>query len=183
MSLIAMRPSADGDAPDLRRERAARLRIGIVHERMSGKVFSLQLHVERCAPLRHVDAVAGLVGGGFVGDRKVGREKRAVLVADRSTLESLGLRPGDLRENVTVDGLPDVTNLPPGTRVRVGGITLRVNGACEPCTHIGEMNGVPDPEAFRLSLIGRRGALCTVVAVDGPARVGDAVEVLVPSLP
>ncbi len=53
-----------------------------------------------------------------------------------------------------------------------------MSGPCEPCTHIGEMLGLADREAFRESLVGRRGALCTVVAVDGPARVGDAVEVV-----
>jgi len=54
-----------------------------------------------------------------------------------------------------------------------------VNGECEPCTHIGEMNGEPDVLGFQARLEGRRGAVCTVVAVDGPIRVGDPVEVLV----
>jgi MOSC domain-containing protein YiiM len=58
-------------------------------------------------------------------------------------------------------------------------VTLRVNAECEPCTHIGELNGQPDVEAFRAKLAGRRGASCTVVAADGPVRVGDLVSVLV----
>ena len=58
-------------------------------------------------------------------------------------------------------------------------MTLRVNGECEPCTHIGEMNGQADVEAFRVSLVRRRGALCTVVAAEAPIRVGDTVTVLV----
>ena len=38
---------------------------------------------------------------------------------------------------------------------------------------------LPDLEAFRVSLVGRRGALCTVIAADRPIRVGDPVAVLV----
>ena len=72
-----------------------------------------------------------------------------------------------------------MTNLPVDSELRIGGVTLRVNGPCEPCTHIGELLGVPDREAFRVSLLGRRGALCTVSAVTGAIRVGDPVEVLV----
>jgi MOSC domain-containing protein YiiM len=100
------------------------------------------------------------------------------VVADRSAHEALGLQPGDLREQITIEGLPGVTTLPPGTELRIGALTLRVNGEAAPCTHIGEMLGVDDVLAFQASLAGRRGAECTVVAADGPVRVGDAVGVL-----
>jgi MOSC domain-containing protein YiiM len=102
-----------------------------------------------------------------------------VLVINRATLDALHLAPGDLREEITIEGLPDVTNLPVDSELRIGGVTLRVGGPCEPCTHIGELLGVPDREAFRRSLLGRRGALCTVSAASGPIRVGDPVDVLV----
>ena len=78
----------------------------------------------------------------------------------------------------TVEGLPDLSQLGHETELRVGGITLRVNGEAEPCTHIGEMLGVDDVVAFQASLAGRRGATCTVIAVDGRVRIGDAVVVL-----
>ena len=55
-------------------------------------------------------------------------------------------------------------------------LTLRVNGACDPCTHIGEMNGIADPDEFQSMLEGRRGLVCTVVRADGPVRVGDPVN-------
>lgn len=146
---------------------------------MSARVVSLQLHTAHGvipAPAREVTAS---VGAGIEGDSHGGRPKRAVLVIDRSTHDALGLRPGDLREQITIDGLPEVTALAEGTALRIGGVTLRVNGECEPCTHIGEMNGQADVEAFRVSLVGRRGALCTVVAAEGPIRIGDPVTVLV----
>jgi MOSC domain-containing protein YiiM len=145
---------------------------------VKAQVVSLQLHESHGAPLRPVREVAGRVGGGIEGDSHVDRPKRAVVIADRSTHEALGLVPGDLREQITVDGLPGVSLLAPDTEIRVGGLTLRVVGECEPCTHIGEMAGVDDVEAFQASLQGRRGAVCTVIAATGPVRIGDPVEVL-----
>jgi MOSC domain-containing protein YiiM len=146
---------------------------------MSAKVISLQLHTAHGVLPTPVREATANVDAGIEGDSHGGRPKRAVLVVDRSTHDALGLRPGDLREQITIDGLPDVTRLAEGTELRIGGVTLRVNGECEPCTHIGEMNGQTDVEAFRLSLVGRRGALCTVLVADGPIRIGDPVTVLV----
>jgi MOSC domain-containing protein YiiM len=146
---------------------------------MTGRVVSLQVRTEKHGMPTPVAEVVGRVGGGLERDVHAHRTSRAVLVIDRATLDALRLAPGDLREEITIDGLPDVTNLPVDTELRIGGVTLRVNGPCEPCTHIGELLGVPDPEEFRQSLLGRRGALCTVSAVAGPIRVGDPVELLV----
>ena len=149
---------------------------------MSARIVSLQLHTRNGSPCTPVEAVSGVVGGGIQGDSHFAKAHRSVLVLDRSTLDDLGLRPGDLREQVTIEGLRGVTTLEPGTLLRIGGITVRVNGPCKPCTHIGGMLEVDDPEAFRESLVGRRGAQCTVVEVAGPARVGDRVEIVSPAL-
>lgn len=145
---------------------------------MSGRVIALHVRSERSAAPAPMDQAVGRVDGGIEGDFHVAKKARSVLVVDRSTLDAFGLAPGALREQVTVEGLDGVTLVPEGTLLRVGGLTLRVNGECEPCTHIGELLGMEDPESFRVSLVGRRGAVCTVVAADGPARVGDPVEVV-----
>lgn len=146
---------------------------------MSARVIALHVRTEKHGVPTPVADVVGRVGGGLEGDVHAHRSSRAVLVVDRATLDALRLAPGDLREEITIQGLPDVTNLPVDSELRIGGVTLRVNGPCEPCTHIGDLLGVPDREAFRESLLGRRGALCTVSAVTGPIRVGDPAEVLV----
>jgi MOSC domain-containing protein YiiM len=146
---------------------------------MTGRVISLHLRTEKHGTPVPVAEVVGRVGGGLEGDVHAHRSSRAVLVIDRATVDALRLASGDLREEITIEGLPDVTNLPVDSELRIGGVTLRVNGPCEPCTHIGELLGNPDREAFRESLLGRRGALCTVSAVSGPIRVGDPVDVLV----
>jgi MOSC domain-containing protein YiiM len=146
---------------------------------MSARVVSLQIRTKKHGTPAPVAEVVGRVGGGLEGDIHAHRSSRSVLVIDRATLDALGLAAGDLREEITTLGLPDVTNLPVDSELRIGGVTLRVGGPCEPCTHIGELLGVPDREKFRQSLVGRRGALCTVTAISGPIRIGDAVEVLV----
>ena len=142
------------------------------------KVVSLQLHDGHGKPMRAVAEMQARVGGGIEGDSHVQRTKRAVTVVDLSTHESVGVKPGDLREQITVMGLPKLGDLAEGTYLRIGAITLRVNGPCDPCTHIGEMNGVADPDVFQSMLEGRRGLVCNVVAATGLVRVGDEVSVM-----
>jgi MOSC domain-containing protein YiiM len=142
------------------------------------KLIGLFLHERHGERPRAVTEVTGRVGGGIEGDSHAHRTTRAVVLVDRSTHEALDLEPGDLREQITTVGLPQVDRLPLGTELRIGGLTLRVTGVAEPCTHIGKLVGVADVPAFRASLVGRRGATCTVVAATGPAHVGDEVEVL-----
>jgi len=140
-------------------------------------VVSLQLHVGHGRPMRPVAEAPVRVGGGLEGDSHAARAKRAVTVVDRSTHDAVGVQPGDLREQVTVEGLPSLGSLAEGTLLRIGAITLRVNGPCDPCEHIGEMND-RDPQEFRALLDGRRGLVCNVLAADGPVRVGDEVSVM-----
>jgi MOSC domain-containing protein YiiM len=142
------------------------------------QVVSVQLHEGHGKPMRAVREAPVRVGGGIEGDSHAHRSKRAVTVVDRSTHDAVGVEPGDLREQITVEGLPSLGSLAAGTLLRIGLITLRVNGSCDPCTHIGEMNGIADPNEFQSMLEGRRGLVCNVVAADGPVRVGDAVTVL-----
>jgi len=141
------------------------------------RVVSLQLHVGHGRPMTPVSEAPVRVGGGLEGDSHAARSKRAVTIVDRSTHDAVGVKPGDLREQITVEGLPDLGSLAQGTRLRIGAITLRVNGPCDPCEHIGEMND-RDPQEFRARLEGRRGLVCNVVAADGPVRVGDGVSVM-----
>jgi MOSC domain-containing protein YiiM len=145
---------------------------------VNARVIGLHLHERHGEHPRAVGEAVGRIGGGLEGDSHAHRAKRAVVIVDRSAHEALGLQPGDLREQITTLGLPDVATLAPGTELRVGGLTLRVNGEAAPCTHIGEMLGVDDVRAFQASLVGRRGAECTVIAADGPVRIGDAALVL-----
>ena len=143
--------------------------------RVVGRVVSLQTKREHVAPLEQVDSFHATALG-LDGDRHAGREhgKRQVLLTEEADLRDLDLKPGDLREQLTVD-LPGLMSMPPGTRLQVGEAVLQLTGGCEPCTHIGEHLGAEDPDEFRRRLVGRRGMLARVVG-QGAIRRDDPVE-------
>jgi MOSC domain-containing protein YiiM len=146
-------------------------------------VISLQLHQAENQALIPVAQAQALLDLGLEGDshsqRGPGR-KRQVLILDASTADHFGLRPGDLREQITIRGLPEISILPPGRRLSIGEVSFEAVGDCTPCLHIGELLGVEDPEAFRQALDKRRGLLCRVVEVNGGGliRLGDSVELI-----
>jgi MOSC domain-containing protein YiiM len=146
---------------------------------LSGMVISLQIVPGNHAPVRYVQEVSAVPDEGLEGDWHRGHGRRSVLLMRSGDVRDLGIRPGDLREQITVD-LPGLMKLAPGSRLRVGPAVLEITKECAPCTHIGEHVGVEDVEAFRVSLEGRRGMLASVREVeDGePIRVGDLVEVV-----
>jgi MOSC domain-containing protein YiiM len=149
---------------------------------VNGSVVSIQLLKGHGQPQRPVSEVIALPSQGLEGDlhgktREDG--KRQVLLMDTESLEAMGLSPGDLRDQVTLE-LPGLQRLPAGTRLRIGQAELELTGPCEPCTHIGELLGKEDREAFRQSLEGRRGVLARVVTIrgEGRIRIGDPAVVL-----
>ncbi len=139
-----------------------------------GSVVALHPNRTRHRPLDRVDTVRATAQG-IEGDIHAGRSRgrRQVLLMDAGDLRTLGLCPGDLREQITVD-LPGLMALPVGTQLSVGDAELQITGPCEPCTHIGEHVGVGDPEALRERLRGRRGMPARVVDA-GLISVGDPV--------
>jgi MOSC domain-containing protein YiiM len=143
-----------------------------------GKVVSLQVVPGNHATAEFRDVVTAVEGKGIEGDWHFHRGNRAVLLIDQADLRDLDLRPGDLREQVTLQ-LDGLMSLPAGTRLRLGQATLELTKVCDPCTHIGEHVGVDDVESFRHRLQGRRGMLARVASVegDGRIRVGDRVRV------
>ncbi len=148
----------------------------------SGSVVGLQILGEHRQRPAAVSQVHALVDHGLDGDvhgKKNAGSGRQILIVDRSALQALGLRPGDLREQITVD-FPPLETLPSGTLLRIGQATCELTGPCEPCTHIGKMLGVPDAEKFQATLDGRRGQLARITAVDrdGTIRLGDPVAVI-----
>jgi MOSC domain-containing protein YiiM len=149
---------------------------------VTGRVASIQLlqaHGQRPRPVSEAVAVPGRGLDEDLHGKTREDGKRQVLLMDTETLDALGLSPGDLRDQITLD-LPGLQGLPEGTKLRVGQAELELTGPCEPCTHIGELLGKVDREAFRGSLVGRRGVLARVVAVtgDGRIRVGDPAELV-----
>ncbi len=143
-----------------------------------GTVTHLHVIPQHRGTPRSMREVRAVVDHGLEGDihSHKPRGRRQVLLVNAAVLTAVGLQPGDLREQITVD-CPTLDALPVGTFLHIGEVTFELAGACEPCTHIGTIAGIADPAALQAALEGRRGQLARVVAIEGNGtiRVGDPV--------
>jgi MOSC domain-containing protein YiiM len=118
-------------------------------------------------------ATANLIADlGIDGDKHASAaSKRQVLLADKEALDAVGLLPGTIKENVTLEGV-DVMRLPAGTRMRLGrSAVLEITGICEPCFRMDEIR-----EGLKAELEGRRGMVSRVVR-GGTITVGDPISI------
>src|SRR5437870_11934718 len=109
--------------------------------------------------MRLVPSANLITGLGIEGDKHaVATSDRQVLLADQEALDEVGVEPGTIKENLTVEGL-HVMGLPVGTRVRVGdSAVLEITKVCEPCFRMDEIR-----MGLKAELVGRRGMVARVV--------------------
>jgi hypothetical protein len=93
---------------------------------------------------------------------------RQVLIIPTRSLTEFNLNPGDLRENIVVDGL-DLHKLESGTVIRIGGVRIRLTFHCEPCRAIVDKVNLK-------KITHKRGVLGSFLN-NGFIKVGDAVVV------
>ena len=94
-----------------------------------------------------------------------------MLLVDREALDALGLLPGTIKENVTVEGL-NVMSLAPGTQIRLGSdAVLEITSVCEPCFRMDEIR-----MGLKGELVGRRGVNAVVVH-GGTINVSDPIAI------
>ena len=136
-----------------------------------GKIIHLQLKPAEGEPMRVVDQVEAIADRGLRDDANAGRSKRQVLIIERELLDEFQLPIGDVRENITVEGL-QLAGTPAGARMRVGQALLEFTLDCAPCEFIeGKRPGL------RKAMEGKRGTLFKVIE-SGTINVGDAIEVV-----
>jgi MOSC domain-containing protein YiiM len=122
-----------------------------------------------------VTAAKAIENLGLAGDRHAKADsKRQVLLIEAETLEKLGLRAGDVRENITTRGIA-LMELPIGARLRIGEAMLELAVQCEPCSLMDELR-----PGLRETLKGQRGMLARVTQ-SGTLSVGDAILIESPS--
>ncbi len=90
---------------------------------------------------------------------------------DVETLNKLDLKPGEIKENLTVRGL-DFSKLSIGQELHAGEAVLRITIPCDPCPRMEEIR-----EGLEDVLRGQRGWLCRVI-VAGKIRKGDRIEII-----
>ena len=118
------------------------------------------------------EAATAIADVGIEGDLHAQRGfARQVLIMDRETLDLLELSPGEIKENITVEGV-DLSSVRPGQVFFIGEeVTMEATGDCEPCGRMDEIR-----PGLRDRLQGRRGILAMVLN-GGEFRVGDIVRV------
>ncbi len=123
-------------------------------------------------PMKEVEEVEAIENKGLRGCIH-GRpgSKRQVLLMDVETLDKLDLKPGEIKENLTVSGL-DFSKLSIGQELQAGDARLRITIPCDPCPRMEEIR-----EGLEEVLRGQRGWLCRVI-VPGKIRKGDRIEVI-----
>ena len=98
-------------------------------------------------PVQEATAIAGK---GIEGDRScVEGNIRQVLFMDKETLDDLELEPGQIKENITTNGL-DIAKAQPGQVFFIGDqVTMEIVGQCEPCGSISYRRRESVPSARR----------------------------------
>ncbi|MBI1171599.1 MOSC domain-containing protein [bacterium] len=102
-------------------------------------------------------------------------------IAARMGLESLS--PTLLGATIVVEGIPDFSHVPPGSRLQASsGATLVVNLNNRPCTIPSRAIEAAHPgfgKAFKPAANGRRGVVAWVEA-EGPLTLGDSLRLHIP---
>jgi MOSC domain-containing protein YiiM len=113
-----------------------------------------------------------IVGEGIEGCAHANPPKREVLFVSAEHLESVGVEPGAIRENLTVEGV-DVQQWPIGQQVKIGDeAVFEITMICDPCHRMDELR-----DGLREELEGKRGMLARIVE-SGEVAVGDPVKLL-----
>ena len=117
------------------------------------------------------ERLRAIEGQGMEGCAHANPPRREVLFVSLEHLDSVGVEPGDIRENLTVEGA-DVQRWPIGQQVRVGEAVFEITMVCDPCQRMDDLR-----EGLRAELDDKRGMLARVVE-SGEVAVGDEIELL-----
>ncbi len=138
---------------------------------MSATIIHLQLKPAESAPMKPVQSAMAITDYGLKDDANAGHPKRQVLIIERELLDEFQLPVGDVRENITVQGI-QLAGMAAGTRVRVGNVLLEATLDCAPCQFIEDKR-----PGLRAAMQGKRGTLFKVVE-GGEIKVGDAIQIV-----
>lgn len=133
---------------------------------MSAKVTHLFVKRANGTPVEPVSELTVSPDEGILGGVP-GPKLRQVLMLSRESLDRFDLKPGQLKENILIEGC-DVQLLESGTVLSIGTAKIGVNFHCEVCHKIKDI-------ANTRQIQHQRGVLGTVVT-EGIISVGDEVR-------
>lgn len=120
------------------------------------------------------ERIRAVEGHGLEGCAHAQPPRREVLLASKEHLDAVGVEPGAIRENVTVEGV-DVQHWVVGEQIRVGRVLLEITMVCDPCHRMDDLR-----PGLRTEIEGRRGMLAHVLE-GGEIALGDSVETIQPA--
>ncbi|MBI4548402.1 MAG: MOSC domain-containing protein [Ignavibacteriae bacterium] len=137
----------------------------------TGKVYSLQLCPGYRKPMQMVNQVEAIENLGFKNDRHaIPDSSRQILLIEKEILDELKLMPGQVKENITTEGI-QLMQLNPRQRLRIGSdVIVEITKVCSPCGRMEEIRA-----GLLQELAGRRGILARVIK-GGIVRRGDVVQ-------
>lgn len=121
---------------------------------------------KRGNPMRPVLALG--VGPNGIEGNVYCQPLRQVLIVPTQSLTEFNLKPGDLRENIVVEGF-DVHKLESGTVIQIGCVRIRLTFHCESCKKVADMVSLK-------KITHKRGVLGSFLS-NGIIKVGDTVVV------
>ncbi len=142
--------------------------MGPTLKNMNGRVRALLVKPQKGSKPVLKDSVQA-TSSGFDGDHHTGVSKRRqILLLSGAVVDEFNLNPGDIYENVIVDGF-DVMLLREGQQLRLGDALVAVTVPCEPCTRMERVR-----PGLQTALTDRRGMFVKVLE-PGMVRTGDPV--------
>ncbi len=138
----------------------------------TGKIVDIRLNVASRQPMTVVDQAEVEAGVGLIGDRhaKAG-SRRQILMMDKAVMDTLEVDPGQLRENITVEGV-SLFGLKEGQTLIVGAdLEFKIGELCDPCDNMNHIR-----PGLREKIEGQRGLFVTPLG-SGTVNVGDNVSV------
>ena len=136
-----------------------------------GKIVHLQIKPADGEPMKTMASVEAIANQGLRDDANAGRNRRQVLIIERELLNEFDLPIGDVRENITVEGIK-LAGTPAGVRMRVGQALLEATLECTPCQFIEDKR-----PGLREAMNGKRGTLFRVIE-GGEIKVGDEIQMM-----
>lgn len=138
-----------------------------------GFIYSIQLCPGHRRDMKEVKYVEAVENFGLVGDRHaITDSSRQVFLIELETLEELGLKPGQVKENIATKGI-FLMQLLPTQQLKIGRqVIIEITKPCTPCNRMDEIR-----QGLVQEIAGRRGMLAGVVR-GGQIRRGDQINIL-----
>ena len=139
----------------------------------TGKIVDIRLNIASREPMSVVERAEVKAGEGLVGDRHAKRESsRQILLMDRAIMDALEVEPGQLRENMTIEGL-SLFDLEKGQKLRVGdSLEFQIGELCDPCQNMDRIR-----PGLRAKIEGQRGLFVSPLG-SGEVKLGDEVAIV-----